>query len=121
KFVNGRYADTNTQPDIQLSLNLGRNSYPLAVECKWRKQPKGDFIQLANDGQIERYKKFSGKEKYPVFIVLGIGGKPSNPDELYVLPIMELDKPFLHKSALGKYRKKVDADFFFDQESAILS
>ncbi|WP_075352436.1 hypothetical protein [Algoriphagus marinus] len=115
KYVEGRYADTTTQPDIQLSLKLRGNSYPFAVECKWRSEPKDDFIRFANDGQLERYKAFADKENYPVFIALGIGGKPSNPDELYILPIKELNKPVLHKSGLGKYRKKVDADFFFDQ------
>tara|TARA_R110002072_G_C7827472_1_gene523864 strand:+ start:151 stop:546 length:396 start_codon:yes stop_codon:yes gene_type:complete len=40
KYVEGRYAETTTQPDIQLSLKLGANSYPFAVECKWRSNPK---------------------------------------------------------------------------------
>jgi hypothetical protein len=121
KYVEGRYADTTTQPDIQLSLKLGKSSYPFAVECKWRSQPKGDFVQFANDGQLERYKAFADKENYPVFIVLGIGGKPSNPDELYILPVEELNKPVLHRKGLGKYRKNVDSDFFFDQESKALN
>lgn len=116
KFVDGRYADTTTQPDIQLSLNLRGQSYPLAVECKWRNQSKGEFVRFANDGQLERYRKFGDQENHPVFIVLGIGGKPSNPDELYVLPVSELNKPLIHKAALGKYRKKIDADFYFDQD-----
>lgn len=116
KFVEGRYADTTTQPDIQLSLKLGKSSYPFAVECKWRSQPKGDFVQFAEEVQLERYKAFANQENYPVFIVLGVGGKPSNPDELYIIPIKDLNKPVLHKSVLGKYRKKVDADFFFDRE-----
>jgi hypothetical protein len=120
KFVDGRYADTTTQPDIQLSLILRGQSYPLAVECKWRSEPKGDFIRFANDGQLERYKAFAKQEIYPVFIVLGIGGKASSPSELYILPVQELNKPLLHKSALGKYWKNVDSDFFFDQESNTL-
>lgn len=120
KFVDGRYADTTTQPDIQLSLNLRGQSYPLAVECKWRNQSKNDFIRFANDGQLERYKAFAQKENYPVFIALGVGGKPSNPEELYILPILELNKPVLHRAALGKYRKNVDSDFFFDQGKGIL-
>ena len=61
------------------------------------------------------------RENYPVLIVLGIGGKPSNPDELYILPIKDLNKPVRHKSVLGKYRKKIDADFFFDQKSETLN
>lgn len=117
KFVDGRYADTTTQPDIQLSLILRGQSYPFAVECKWRSEPNGNFIRFANDAQLERYKAFAQQENYPVFIALGIGGKPSSPAELYILPIQELKKPILHKSGLGKYRKKMDSDFFFDQES----
>lgn len=120
KYVDGRYADTTTQPDIQLSLNLRGQSYPLAVECKWRSEPKGDFIRFANDGQLERYKAFAEKENHPVFIALGIGGKASDPAELYILPVQELTKPFLHKDRIGKYRKKIDADFFYDQESKTL-
>jgi hypothetical protein len=120
KFVEGRYADTTTQPDIQLSLILRGQSYPLAVECKWRSEPKGNFIRFANDGQLERYKTFAKKKNNPVFIALGIGGKPSSPEELYILPIQELNKPVLHKAGIGKYRKKIDSDFFFDQESNTL-
>lgn len=116
KFVEGRYADTTTQPDIQLSLKLRGDSYPFAVECKWRSVPKGDFVRFANDGQLERYKAFGQQENYPVFIVLGIGGKPSDPAELYIIPLHDLSKPILHRAILGKYRKKVDSDFFFDQE-----
>lgn len=59
KFVDGRYADTTTQTDIQLSLILRGQSYPLAVECKWRSEPKGDNIRFSNEGQLERYKAFA--------------------------------------------------------------
>jgi len=121
KYVEGRYADTTTQPDIQLSLKLGANSYPFAVECKWRSDPKGDFIQFTEEDQLKRYKTFTEQENYPVFIVLGIGGKPSSPAELYILPIQDLNKPVLHRAGLGKYRKNVDKDFFFDQESKALN
>ncbi|MGM0947045.1 MAG: hypothetical protein ACQEW9_17865 [Bacteroidota bacterium] len=120
KFVDGRYADTTTQPDIQLSLNLRGQSYPLAVECKWRSDPKGDYIRFANEGQLERYKAFAEKENHPVFIALGIGGKASEPAELYILPVQELTQPYIHKNRIGKYSKKIDADFFFDQESGRL-
>ena len=120
KFVDGRYADTTTQPDIQLSLILRGQSYPLAVECKWRSEPKGDFIRFANDGQLERYKAFEKQENYPVFIVLGVGGKAASPAELYVLPVDELEKPFLHKSMLKKYHKNIDSNFYFDEDLNVL-
>lgn len=120
KFVDGRYADTTTQPDIQLSLILRGQSYPLAVECKWRSEPKGEFIRFANEGQLERYKAFAKKENNPVFIVLGIGGKASSPEELFVLPVQELKKPVLHKSMLKKYRKNIDSNFYFEEDLNVL-
>ncbi|MEB2786397.1 hypothetical protein [Algoriphagus persicinus] len=121
KFVEGRYADTTTQPDIQLSLKLRGSSYSFAVECKWRSEPKGDFIQFAEEEQLKRYKAFEKRENYPVFIVLGVGGKASSPAELYILPVEELNKPVIHSAGLGKYRKNLDADFFFDQKSQTLN
>jgi hypothetical protein len=39
---------------------------------------------------------------------------------LYVLPIQELAKPILHGAGLGINRKKIDTDFFYDQEKGIL-
>ena len=114
KFVEGRYAIANTHPDLLLSLNLGKQSYPLAVECKWRSAPAGDFIRFANDGQLERYKEFARTENIPVFIALGVGGKPGNPDELYILPIEKFAKPVANKYMLRPYRKKIDVNFFYD-------
>lgn len=38
KFVEGRYAETTLEPDLQLELKLGKERYPVAVECKWRSE-----------------------------------------------------------------------------------
>jgi hypothetical protein len=40
--------------------------------------------------------------------------------ELYVLPVDELEKPFLHKSMLKKYRKNIDSNFYFDEDLNVL-
>lgn len=43
--------------------------------------------------------------------------KTKSPVELYILPVQELTKPYISKDRIGKYSKKINADFFFDQES----
>jgi hypothetical protein len=46
--------------------------------------------------------------------------KTKSPVELYILPVQELTKPYIPIDRIGKYSKKIDADFFFDQESGQL-
>lgn len=59
KYVEGRYAETTTHPDLQLELKLKGKLYPLAVECKWRNKPSSDFVRFADADQLSRYKAFA--------------------------------------------------------------
>ncbi|AFL83156.1 hypothetical protein Belba_0498 [Belliella baltica DSM 15883] len=120
KYVEGRYAETTLDPDLQLELKLGNKRFPVAVECKWRSNVKGDFIRFANDGQLERYQAFETRTKMPTFIALGVGGIPSSPDALYIIPVSAFKKPIQHMANISKYWKPMDNDFFFDQEKGEL-
>ena len=60
---------------------------------------------------------------YSLSMILAIGFRVrSKRDlaELYVLPVDELEKPFLHKSMLKKYRKNIDSNFYFDEDLNVL-
>lgn len=107
-------------PDIQLSLKLAGKVYPLAVECKWRSEPSSQIVQFANPAQLKRYQEFEIKTGNPVFIALGIGGKPSAPNSLYIIPIQTFQKPVQHLAKLAKYRKDVEKMFFYNQEDRTL-
>lgn len=120
KFVDGRYAESTLEPDLQLELKLGQNRYPVAVECKWRSRVKGDFIRFANDGQLERYQAFEKRTGIPTFIALGVGGTPSSPENLYILPVGAFKKPIQHIANINKYKKQIDNNFYFDQENGEL-
>lgn len=120
KFIDGQYAESNMHPDIQLTLKLGGVGYPLAVECKWRSEPSSHFVQFAEPDQLKRYQEFETKTGNPVFIALGIGGKPSAPKSLYIIPIQAFQNPVQLLSKLAKYRKDVDKLFFYDKEKRTL-
>ncbi len=77
---------------------------------------KGNFIRFANDGQLERYQAFEKRTGQPTFIALGVGGSPSSPGKLYVLPVSAFRKPIQHIDNINKYKKNLDTNFFFDQE-----
>jgi len=120
KYVEGRYAETTTQPDLRLELNAGGETYPLAVECKWRSKPESDFIRFANDGQLQRYQAFEDENKIPTFIVLGVGGTPSSPEVVYVIPVRRFSKPLQHFDNLKSYQRSSNRNFYYDTEKQLL-
>ncbi len=120
KFVDGRYPESTLEPDLQLELKLDNIRYPVAVECKWRSSVKGDFIRFANAGQLERYQAFEKRTGMPTFIALGVGGTPSSPKNLYIIPVSAVSNPVQHMANISKYKKSLKNDFFFDQEKGEL-
>ena len=63
-----------------------------AVECKWREKLSMDMSKdLFPPKKMEDYKAFSETRRMPVTIVLGVGGEPSNPERLYIIPLECVD------------------------------
>ncbi|QMU28885.1 hypothetical protein [Adhaeribacter radiodurans] len=117
KYINGIYAENAMNPDMLFEFNYNNRSYNFAVECKWRKNFYYDEVEIATLRQIENYKSFSNKKRVPVFITLGIGGEPSSPNQLYVIPLRAISRNKLDKAYLKEYEKDPFGNFFFDVET----
>lgn len=117
KYINGTYARTTPQPDILLEFKLKQKSSQFSVECKWRKNLYKNGVEFAKREQFERYKDFQSDKKIPVFIAIGIGGKGLSPEQLFIVPLAEIDSNFIHINKLKNYEKKIDSNFFFDIET----
>jgi Holliday junction resolvase len=101
-------------PDLEL-IFAGKNHYPFAVECKWRKQFYKGKINWATEDQISKYVDFQNKRTIPVFIAIGVGGIASNPEKLFVTPLCNLaEYPEVYEHQLIKYQRKPSRRFFFD-------
>ncbi|WP_111671752.1 hypothetical protein [Algoriphagus litoralis] len=121
KFLAGRYTSTHLDPDIQVTANTVEGRFPIAVECKWRAKQEGDYIRFAEDKQLERYQEFSKETGKPTFIVLGLGGTPQAPEEVFLIPIHVFKRGSQHRASLVHYRKpNPEVGFFFDPESGTL-
>lgn len=121
KYVDGIYAETTLQPDLLLEFRFKGKTSEIAVECKWRSDYMRGGIEFATESQFKRYQDFGKKRDIPVFIVIGIGGKPESPQYFYVVPIAEIKSNFINSSTLKNYGKWLDTNFFFDQEKQKLS
>lgn len=83
-----RRIESSSNPDI--ILRHRETNKLIALECKYRAnffRTEGGRILLVKDYQIENYKSYNKEKGYPVFIVVGIGNKPSNPGRLFLFPL----------------------------------
>ena len=115
KYSNGIYAESNTYPDMEYTFTLREESYAFAVECKWRSKfnSKGK-VKWSYKDQLARYRQFAQDRNMPVFIIIGIGGIPATPAEIYVVPLASIKETELSKNWLENYRHNLAKKMYFD-------
>lgn len=88
KSLPGIYPESNSAPDFVFEY-AGKT---FAVECKWRSHLSKDIEkELLPAEKMALFQQFSTDRRMPVYLFLGIGGLPSDPDCLYFTC---LDKDF---------------------------
>jgi hypothetical protein len=92
KYINGKYPNSNTYPDLQISYDNMKDKIPfvLSLECKYRSGFYEDHLNIGAK-QLENYRKFAMQEKQKVSVILGVGGPPSNPDKIYLVPLKKFN------------------------------
>ncbi|HJJ48171.1 MAG TPA: hypothetical protein O0X39_04150 [Methanocorpusculum sp.] len=134
-WTTDRCRDTNIRvesdknPDFRIRYEPTKEEF--AVECKFRTwfyeeiNPYGEIvkqsIQWAKPEQMERYKKYEKEQKIPVFIVIGVGGKPNNPQFIFCIPLKEIKYPEIYGSIFERNEKNPETNFFWDPKTKKLS
>lgn len=92
KISGATYAAETLLPDLRLRHRLDVAKVEYLVECKYRSSWGEEGIDLSS--QYVRYHFAAKKSGLELFIAIGIGGSPSNPDELFIIPgrMVKLDK-----------------------------
>jgi hypothetical protein len=114
KYVDGTYAISNHFPDLEVSFNFKDVNDHFAIECKWRGYFYNESITWAKDYQIGNYQKYAAKTKLPVYVVIGVAGEPSSPEEIYVVPLNKIKDATLTREELKPYLKEGDDHFYWD-------
>lgn len=123
KYDNGEYPESNMYPDLEYKLTLSSGKdFTIAVECKYRSRFVDGKLKWSYPAQIERYKKFAKEQDKPTFVAIGVGGKPSDPAEVFVVPIDEMEGPVVTREFLKKWkRKNKNRSFYYDIKTGLLS
>ena len=78
------------------------------VECKFRSgtielSDGNQAVQWSTPEQIKRYADFSNQKGLPIFVVIGLGGKPKKPLVAFCVPLKEAHYPRLFMSLLSRF------------------
>lgn len=123
KYVDGRYAESNHYPDLEVTFEMKSREVKerFAIECKWRKSFFKNRIEWAKGYQLSNYQHYAKDLNIPVWVVIGVGGVPSAPEEVYVMPLTTLTSPTVSKEELQEFRKSdLQKGFFWDYEANAL-
>lgn len=104
-----------TMPDLDIKLAAGGKEYRFATECVWRKNMPHESLDWCREEKIEVLKGYEKKNNVKVFIVVGIGGNPRNPEQLYIVPFNERPYANIYTSVLQKYKvTTMEGKFFYE-------
>jgi hypothetical protein len=114
------YHLSGSAPDLIYEYRNKSKTVGFAVKCVWRGCYINGSIEWAKDRQLKNYYDYQFREGIDVFIMIGIGNIPSEPAELYIVPLNHIPfhKTALHFDFLQQYKRiSVDQMFFLDDES----
>ena len=112
------FINSSKRPDFTFTYKPENMDF--SVECKYRSNLYKGKYNWAKKRQMDRYKQFMGKEGHPVFIVMGLGGKPESPEKIYCVPLKEIKYVGLYPKFLEPYEKDMSRSFFLDHKNSIL-
>lgn len=122
KSLDGIVPESNKYPDLVLRQTVKGASFDYAVECKWRSGfPAKRGLVWTDKFQFEYYKYFSRSHNVPVFVVIGVGGLPTAPDAIYVIPLDAITSCMLNRNAIKRYLSPLPTSpLIFDIETKML-
>ena len=121
KYVNGIYAQSNSNPDLEIEFRLGDFTTCFAVECKWRQNlSRNKSFQLGEEWKMEKYRNFNKKRGIQVYFALGLDGTPDDPRNLYLIPLSEVEANFVSYDLLVAFVKPKHSLFYFSVENHAL-
>lgn len=82
----GVVAESCKNPDLHVAQKRGKGEIDYYLECKYRSHWKNGVAEF-EDWQLDRYRKFQRENRRKVIIVLGVGGTPSKPATMRLVPL----------------------------------
>lgn len=101
KSIAGVFPESNSYPDFVISLDHRKK---VALECKWRKKlPTSLKKDVFFPERIELFKSYSDDTSISIWFIIGVGGEPSSPELLYLVPLSAVDYILSKKQSIVEF------------------
>lgn len=112
KCVDDRFPVMSKFPDLEFYYKSNTEEKYFAVECKWREHFANGFLKL-DKFHIENYKHYESVMAIQTFVIVGIGNTPGNPNQVYIIPLHQIDDHLMNDMSLRPYLRAKPHDNFF--------
>jgi hypothetical protein len=112
-------SEQRQNPDLVVMFELRGYQAKFAVECTFCSTVK-DIIEVKSWDKLNRYKEFGRNRQIDVYIILGLGGVPQNPKELFIIPLPKA-KAKMSYDDLKLYNRSTVNRLFFDRDTGRLT
>lgn len=92
----GVVAESSKNPDLHVEQKRGKSEIDYYIECKYRSHWDEGKVNF-EEWQIKRYRQFQTKSHRKVLIALGVGGSPSSPNTLRLVPIDSIQNNYIRE------------------------
>lgn len=96
------YVESSLYPDYLFRNKVTGEEF--WVEAKYRENLYKGKIEWCSKYQFKRYKKISNNAN--VIIAIGFGGRPKNPESIYLIPLQAIEYTGLYPNQLTEYEFK---------------
>ena len=100
------FVEASLEPDYCLFDRKSERQF--YVEAKFRSDYYKGAILWCKPDQFDRYKDFD--KQLPVFVSIGVGGKPTRPVEVFLFPVRAVKYSKLFKSVLRDWEQPPDVE-----------
>jgi len=91
-------------PDFVLTRQVDGEQYTFAVECVYYKTMPPKILLWGSKEKVRGTSQYQATHPDPLFFVIGIGGSPEDPEEIYILPYSEQQGGQILVLSLSKYK-----------------
>lgn len=92
----------------------------IGIECKFRSSRFNGLISWAKEYQLSKYYRYRENTRNPLFIVIGLGGKPDDPECMYCIPLWQASHNILNTLPLKRYRRNPRRKFVWNKATGEL-
>ncbi len=106
--------EAGTAPRLLFSVKKDHTEEHVALACSWSSDFDPDQrLQWTTEEQMRHCRQYERDGRAHVFAVIGVGGSPADPADLFILPLNALASPFAGKDLLQTFLHRSKSGYFY--------